>query len=769
MSGFEQDPFLGRSSSSDLAAEIDALKDRSLFRDGSKSMTGNLSIGSNEVINVADVQLNAVVTGATPSSGITIYTKADDVLYQKTSGGVETAVGGGGGNVSGVAPSLVGNIPQFDNLLSDTISDSGVKSSEVLKNPSGVGVSGNVCEFDSTVTTIADSGIAVSDLGDVDGPGSATADNICAFDGTGGKLIKDGGIALSSVGDVFGGITSTNNAVARYDAHSGKVIQNSIVLISDTGVISSSADIELAPDTDLVKITGDAQVTGNLVVEGTTTTTESEQVHIDANYLNNNSNYSTAVAQPGGLTVRYLPTATTTTQNGAFVAGIASVSNPNVITSGSGTFAASDLIAIDTAADVDNNGIYEVLSHTGTLLVVKGIGLTGLTEPFPQNQFVADATLGARLTKVNMSIIHANTSGDWDVGKGSSTPITFSTISTIATPVIISDGGSGQTTQQNAINSLTDVSSAAVGEVLTKTGSDAVWASSGGGALSSDTSSVTVGNLTTFANTGGKLLQESQINEGPIVGALRGLTKVTTGELKVDNLNLDGNTIISLDTNGDINIEPDGLGALNVASNLFITGNISQQNINWDLQLNALGTGKIRLFDQLKVDELYQIVLSGAIEHVFVNSSGDLGSYKYGAVQLSRSTSLDTTGSYVDVIFDTTDIETNTNLLSTAGTTSIDVETTGLVEVSFQAILDPPSDDEVVFLCQIKNNGTPVSAIAQNIYQAASDKEDWSMVNRSILLECIAGDALSVEIRDQAGGAIQLKGNSIIFSAKYLG
>ena len=121
------------------------------------------------------------------------------------------------------------------------------------------------------------------------------------------------------------------------------------------------------------------------------------------------------------------------------------------------------------------------------------------------------------------------------------------------------------------------------------------------------------------------------------------------------------------------------------------------------------------------------------------------------------------------VTFNATDIETNTNLLSTAGTTSIDVETTGLVEVSFQAILAPPSDDEVVFLCQIKNNGTPVSAIAQNIYHAARDKEDWSMVNRSILLECIAGDGLSVEIRDQAGGAIQLKGNSIIFCAKYLG
>ena len=94
---FEQDNFLGRSSSSDLSAEIDALKDRALFRDGTKSMTGNLGLGGNAVLAVKDVQLNAVVTGATPATGINIYTKADNILYKKTAGGVESSGRGRGG------------------------------------------------------------------------------------------------------------------------------------------------------------------------------------------------------------------------------------------------------------------------------------------------------------------------------------------------------------------------------------------------------------------------------------------------------------------------------------------------------------------------------------------------------------------------------------------------------------------------------------------------------------------------------------------------
>jgi len=110
MSGFEQDNFLGRSSSSDLAAEIDALKERALFRDGTKSMTGNLGMADNQIIASKDLNLSPQVTGATPATGINIYTKADNILYQKTSAGVESAVGSGGSGITTPGTTVLNNI-----------------------------------------------------------------------------------------------------------------------------------------------------------------------------------------------------------------------------------------------------------------------------------------------------------------------------------------------------------------------------------------------------------------------------------------------------------------------------------------------------------------------------------------------------------------------------------------------------------------------------------------------------------------------------------
>ena len=51
-------------------------------------------------------------------------------------------------------------------------------------------------------------------------------------------------------------------------------------------------------------------------------------------------------------------------------------------------------------------------------------------------------------------------------------------------------------------------------------------------------------------------------------------TVVVTGDLDVDNINIDGNTISSTDTNGDINITPNGTGTVN------ITGGIMQDEVN---------------------------------------------------------------------------------------------------------------------------------------------------------------------------------------------
>lgn len=71
-------------------------------------------------------------------------------------------------------------------------------------------------------------------------------------------------------------------------------------------------------------------------------------------------------------------------------------------------------------------------------------------------------------------------------GGGSMISGAFSSDTTLPTPVPINKGGTGQTTQQAAIDALTDVSSASTNEVLTKDASgNAVFAAAGGGSIQS--------------------------------------------------------------------------------------------------------------------------------------------------------------------------------------------------------------------------------------------------------------------------------------------
>jgi len=67
------------------------------------------------------------------------------------------------------------------------------------------------------------------------------------------------------------------------------------------------------------------------------------------------------------------------------------------------------------------------------------------------------------------------------------------------------------------------------------------------------------------------------------------------GDLTVDNLKIDGNTISSEDTNGDVNITPNGTGKVKI-DNLSIDGNtIAAEDTNGDLVLQTNGTGDVEI------------------------------------------------------------------------------------------------------------------------------------------------------------------------------
>ncbi len=167
-------------------------------------------------------------------------------------------------------------------------------------------------------------------------------------------------------------------------------------------------------------------VKGDLNVEGTTNTVSSQTLNVANNHILVNDGYTANGAKTGGIVANYHPTTTqTTVSSGAFTAGVASTSNPTVVTVGSGTFAASDLILISGTSN--NDGLFEVLSHVGTTLTIRGVGTVATVEDFTKNQFAAGTGNGT-ITKVNVSIIRAGTDGKWEQGRGNATGITFTNI-----------------------------------------------------------------------------------------------------------------------------------------------------------------------------------------------------------------------------------------------------------------------------------------------------------------------------------------------------
>ena len=147
-----------------------------------------------------------------------------------------------------------------------------------------------------------------------------------------------------------------------------------------------------------------------------------------------NPEYRTAVEKDGFIVFNTFPTATVDTfTDGLFTAGVASTSNPTLITDGSGTFSANDIILITRGPNIlendINEGLYEVLSHSGNTLTITGVGTTARTQDFVKDQFTFQQGTGF-LTKVSVSVIRA-TDAEIQVGFGDTMPLTFITTSLV--------------------------------------------------------------------------------------------------------------------------------------------------------------------------------------------------------------------------------------------------------------------------------------------------------------------------------------------------
>lgn len=179
--------------------------------------------------------------------------------------------------------------------------------------------------------------------------------------------------------------------------------------------------------TKAVDCAGDVRISGNLIVAGSKLINRATDVLFSDNHLHLNQGYTTDAAQTGGLSVWYDPSLTTDSVSaGAFVAGDPGVSNPTVVTVGAATFAASDIVQISSSAE--NDGLYEVLSHAANVLTIRGIGLTGTVEDFTQNDFTADASDSATITKGKVAVLRVGTDGKFEEASGDQTPFVFTDV-----------------------------------------------------------------------------------------------------------------------------------------------------------------------------------------------------------------------------------------------------------------------------------------------------------------------------------------------------
>lgn len=169
-------------------------------------------------------------------------------------------------------------------------------------------------------------------------------------------------------------------------------------------------------------------------------------------YLALNTEYIGTSGVTAGVVVNFQATATATTiSSGQFTAGVPASSNASVITVGSSIFTANDFVQVSGTRL--NDGFYEVLNHSATQLSIRGVGGSAAFEDFTEDDFITTVDNGT-VTKVNLSVIRASTSGNWQIGKGSVTGILFDNL--VTTPISLTDGSvifagpSGELAQDNA-------------------------------------------------------------------------------------------------------------------------------------------------------------------------------------------------------------------------------------------------------------------------------------------------------------------------------
>jgi len=122
------------------------------------------------------------------------------------------------------------------------------------------------------------------------------------------------------------------------------------------------------------------------------------------------------------------------------------------------------------------------------------------------------------------------------------------------------------------------------------------------------------------ANIDSLVADTADINGGSIDGVTIGTNSVVT-DLRVDNIKIDANTITSTDTNGDINLTPNGTGDVQLNADTVRVG-----DSNADATITTFGTGDLTLNTNAGTDSGSIVIADAANGNITItpNGTGDV-------------------------------------------------------------------------------------------------------------------------------------------------
>lgn len=239
-------------------------------------------------------------------------------------------------------------------------------------------------------------------------------------------LTAANGVQSSNVG------TATANALVKWNGTGGLLIQNSGAILDASNNLTGLANLSATGNVAL----GSASSNLSLISAG-------KDILLGSvwSYLNNN--YTTAANINTGMVFNYNATFNSTAASGGFA------STTTVKVASSTNYTIGKFLSVSGAVNPLNNGFYELAAPVdGTTVQIK----SSPTYSFCKSAFVVSTTdTVAQLAIVNVAVLQVN-GGTFQVASGSTSAMTFASVATSSGPVTYTSENLSAATAATAVN-----------------------------------------------------------------------------------------------------------------------------------------------------------------------------------------------------------------------------------------------------------------------------------------------------------------------------